>query len=255
MRYSVHIMVADDARRQRLKNSLHRAGDFGSVCDDPDIVNCAQPVDLYIVDLSHPFAALPVFWMVTHVLNPRARRMGLFEPSIIDSVLQTALHAGAYYMASWEDPPERLLAVARAASTGQGYVPLGEPLRAMLQVFDKLNWDRQSQLKQVLCVNLVANQVSRGGQFIHLTPLERKLILYLTQHAGWVISYNELSWAVWGERSGTHKAFEQLKRLVQRLRGKIELDPRQPHIVRNEYGQGYFVARHLIQIHASPHRR
>lgn len=252
---TVHLVVADGARRERLKDILCRAADFGPVIDNPNIAGHSEAINLYVVDLAHPFAALPVFWMATHVLNPGARRMALLDSSIHPSIVQTAVHGGAYYMAAWADPPRRLLAVAQAAYLGRNYIPLGEPLRAISQLFDRLQWDELDHLAQTLRVNLVTGQVSRGARLFQLTRLQFKLVSHLSQHAGEVVSYTELLWRAWGEHSITDKSTNQIKSVIRRLRREIEPNPQQPQYICSAYGRGYSIPAHLVELCATPTSR
>ena len=72
------------------------------------------------------------------------------------------------------------------------------------------------------------------NQQVHLTGNELKLLTYLVQHQGQVISRARL--AHWAKIKGGDRAVDVQ---VARLRGKIEADPKQPIHLCTMHGQGY----------------
>ncbi len=75
----------------------------------------------------------------------------------------------------------------------------------------------------------------------HLTQLEFRLLYILMTHMGQIIPSENLVEQVWGY-SGTGSR-ELVRGLVQRLRNKIEPDPRQPRYILTETGIGYYFNR------------
>jgi two-component system KDP operon response regulator KdpE len=72
---------------------------------------------------------------------------------------------------------------------------------------------------------------------IHLTPIEYRLIAFLTQHAGKVITHRQLLKEVWGP---SHiEQTQYLRVYMTQLRHKIEKDPARPRFLINEPGVGY----------------
>ena len=86
-------------------------------------------------------------------------------------------------------------------------------------------------------IDLAARVVCRGGEPIHLTPLEYKLLVLLMRNAGKVLTHRFLLREVWGP----HDAHEThyLRVFVATLRRKIENDPAQPRYIVTEQGVGY----------------
>jgi DNA-binding response OmpR family regulator len=82
-----------------------------------------------------------------------------------------------------------------------------------------------------------AHTVLRQQKPIALTPTEFRLLEHLLQHAGLVLSYQQLLTAVWG--FAYSDASELLKPTISRLRQKIEDDPSHPQIIQTVYGVGY----------------
>jgi DNA-binding response OmpR family regulator len=88
-----------------------------------------------------------------------------------------------------------------------------------------------------LVLDLAARRVWRGKEAITLTPTEFKLLAALMQHAGEVLSPQELVREVWGEQYANDVGY--VRRYIWHLRRKIELDPNQPQYIHNEHGFGY----------------
>jgi DNA-binding response OmpR family regulator len=90
-------------------------------------------------------------------------------------------------------------------------------------------------------LDLERRQLSVGGRApVRLTPLELRLVQLLLAHAGEVVANERLLAHVWGARGGGDR--QLLKQLVHRLRQKIEDDPADPRLLRNEAGAGYALA-------------
>ena len=88
-----------------------------------------------------------------------------------------------------------------------------------------------------LRVDLVQRQVLVGGQEVHLSPIEYKLLTTLIQHAGKVITHRQLLREVWGP--GYTDESHYLRVYVAQLRRKLEADPARPRFLITEPGVGY----------------
>ncbi len=86
-------------------------------------------------------------------------------------------------------------------------------------------------------VNLKAHLVTRGGQALDLSPTEFRLLTYLMEHAGEVVSAEELVVRVWGQEYAGDVGY--IRRYIWHLRQKIEPDPAHPQYLFNERGVGY----------------
>lgn len=80
-------------------------------------------------------------------------------------------------------------------------------------------------------------EVYKAGNFIHLTPKEFDLLLYLMAHAGLPITHGRLLNAVWGPEYGNE--VEYLRTFVRQLRKKIEDDPGNPKYLLTDIQIGY----------------
>jgi two-component system, OmpR family, KDP operon response regulator KdpE len=75
------------------------------------------------------------------------------------------------------------------------------------------------------------------GAPVQLTSTEYRLLEVLTQHAGQVLSHQQLLEQVWGPEyvHDTH----YLKVFVRRLRQKLGDDAEQPRYIQTQWGVGY----------------
>ena len=88
-----------------------------------------------------------------------------------------------------------------------------------------------------LRIDLARREVRRDGAAVRLTPLEYRLLAYLAQHAGMVLTHRQILREVWGP---THAAEAHVVRVhMAELRKKIEADPARPKIIVTETGIGY----------------
>ena len=80
-------------------------------------------------------------------------------------------------------------------------------------------------------------EVRRGGQEVHLTPLEYRLLLLLARNAGRVLTHRQILREVWGPGHATQT--EYLRVYMLQLRRKLEEVPAQPRLILTEPGVGY----------------
>ena len=86
-------------------------------------------------------------------------------------------------------------------------------------------------------VNLARREVVRGGEPVHLTPHEYRLLAELARHPGRVLTHRALLSAVWGPEYGTETHY--LRVYMANLRRKLEEDPARPRHLVTETGVGY----------------
>jgi two-component system KDP operon response regulator KdpE len=86
-------------------------------------------------------------------------------------------------------------------------------------------------------VDLTTRTALAGGNSLHLTPLEYRVIECLARSAGLIVTQEQLIREVWGPaRLGDTRG---LRAYVKMLRQKIEPDPKQPRYLITEAGIGY----------------
>ena len=86
-------------------------------------------------------------------------------------------------------------------------------------------------------VDLAARRVFRGGEEVHLTPTEYKLLALLIRHAGRVVTHRQMLVEVWGPAYAQESHY--LRVYMGQLRHKLEPNPAQPKLLMNEPGVGY----------------
>jgi two-component system KDP operon response regulator KdpE len=79
--------------------------------------------------------------------------------------------------------------------------------------------------------------VTVGGQEVHLTPIEFRLLLELAHHPGRVLTHRQLLHEIWGPNAVEEVHY--LRVHIGALRRKIEADPARPQWLLTEAGVGY----------------
>jgi two-component system, OmpR family, KDP operon response regulator KdpE len=89
-------------------------------------------------------------------------------------------------------------------------------------------------------INFAARSGTLGGKRLVLGPKEYLVLQILAQHAGKVVTRQQIMRHVWGSShlDDTH----YLRIVVRNLRKKIEVDPTRPRILLTELGIGYRLA-------------
>jgi two-component system, OmpR family, KDP operon response regulator KdpE len=109
-------------------------------------------------------------------------------------------------------------------------------LRAVLR---RAGDDRDDPVVTVgdLSLDLADHRASRGGEEIHLTPIEFDILRALAAHAGKLVTQRQLLQTVWGP--GYDLETHYLRVHVAHIRAKIEPDPSHPSYLITEPGVGY----------------
>jgi two-component system KDP operon response regulator KdpE len=175
--------------------------------------------DLAIVDLGLPdIDGVEVIrriraWSPMPILVLSARAM---EQSKVD-----ALDAGADDYVTKPFGVGELLARVRVALRHAARSPSGEEVIAFGRI----------------ALDLRRRRVTRGGEEVHLTPIEFRLLACLAQHLGMVVTHRQLLREVWGPSHVEHTHY--LRIYMEQLREKLEDDPVQPRHLLTETGVGY----------------
>jgi two-component system KDP operon response regulator KdpE len=185
-----------------------------------EALRCAtlRPVDLIVVDLGLPdldgaeivervrsWSKIPI--IVLSIRSSEEEKVRLLEIGADDYVVKP------FGMAE-------LLARARAALRRTLRSPAGEPVVRIGE----------------LVIDLATRTISLSGRRIQLSAKEYRLLQVLAQHAGSVVTHQQLLREIWGVNmhEGHH-----LRVLVRKLRHKLEQDPADPRILVTELGIGY----------------
>jgi len=88
-----------------------------------------------------------------------------------------------------------------------------------------------------ITVDLANRAVLRDGAEVRLSPTEYGLLAALARHAGQVIDHRTLLREVWGPSYGDERNY--LRTFIQRLRVKLEADPKSPETIVTAGSRGY----------------
>jgi DNA-binding response OmpR family regulator len=90
---------------------------------------------------------------------------------------------------------------------------------------------------QHLKLDFDRHEVWLDGKLINLRPTEYRLLYYLVQNAGWVVSHDQILTNVWGYEYRDQPHYVRL--YINYLRQKLENDPGNPKYILTERGLGY----------------
>ena len=86
-------------------------------------------------------------------------------------------------------------------------------------------------------IDLTDRRVDRGGERVHLTPIEFDLLRVLATHQGRLVTHRQLLREVWGPEYANETHY--LRVHVAHIRAKLETDPSRPRYLLTEPGVGY----------------
>ena len=82
-------------------------------------------------------------------------------------------------------------------------------------------------------------EITIDGEVVKLTPVEYKILLFLTKNKGRVFSIDDIYETVWNEPSFNPENTVAVH--IRRIREKIEIDPKNPRYLKVVWGVGYKV--------------
>lgn len=223
MTHQVTILVVDDepAIRRLLHTSLARADyriiEAGSARETVTALQIDKP-ELVLLDLGLPdrdgLELIPLI---------KAAGASVIVVSARDATDQkvAALDLGADDYVSKPFDSEEVLARIRTALRHKLANETGAPLVTRGDVE----------------IDLVTRLVRKAGVEVHLTPKEYAFLAELAKSAGRVVTHSALLRSVWGP--GHEGDVEYLRVAARGIRRKLEDDPSQPNLIRNEPGVGY----------------
>ncbi|MBN2147823.1 MAG: response regulator transcription factor [Anaerolineales bacterium] len=93
------------------------------------------------------------------------------------------------------------------------------------------------EVDESLRLDFDRHEIWVDGNLINLRPTEYRLLYYLVQNAGWVVSHDQILTNVWGYEYREQPHYVRL--YINYLRQKIEKDPANPKYILTERGIGY----------------
>ena len=91
-----------------------------------------------------------------------------------------------------------------------------------------------------LTIDYAQHLVTMAGREVPLTPIEYRLLAYLAQNAGRVVTQDLLLEHVWGAEYIGEGHMLQVN--INRLRRKLELDSSHPRYILTKVGIGYYLS-------------
>jgi DNA-binding response OmpR family regulator len=88
-----------------------------------------------------------------------------------------------------------------------------------------------------LTIDLKDRRITVGGEPVKLTPTEYRLLAYLVQNAGQVLTFRQILQNVWGWEY--QDDLDYVRVYIWHLRQKLEHEPKTPRYIRTEIGVGY----------------
>jgi two-component system, OmpR family, response regulator MtrA len=222
-RATVMVVEDDDRSRELISATLRRAGYAVEEANDGETAVRAagqtEP-DLVVLDVGLPGMD---GWDVCRNIRGRSDVPILFVTAFNrDEDVIRGLHVGADDYLSKPFSPSVLVARVDAllrrahGGTGSQKIEVGE-----------------------LTVDLSAAEVRRGGEPIHLTPTELRIVGYLARRLGEVVSAQELARAAQGYDLSEVEAGAVMKVHIRRIRQKIEPEADEPTYLTAVRGLGY----------------
>lgn len=104
----------------------------------------------------------------------------------------------------------------------------------------RLSQGKQREVHEVkdLVIDIAKHQVLQGGEEIHFTQNEFKILELLAIHAGKVLTYDFILEHVWGPFGGNNS--NQILRVnMANIRRKLKENPSEPKYIHTELGIGY----------------
>lgn len=88
-----------------------------------------------------------------------------------------------------------------------------------------------------LKIDFYKRTISLDGEFIHLTPVEYKIVAFLAQNSGKVMTYSAVMNNVWGPYAESDNKILRVN--MANIRRKLEKNPAEPVYIFTEVGVGY----------------
>lgn len=129
--------------------------------------------------------------------------------------------------------------VLKGLALADDYVVKPVSLAVLAARLQKLVPSRQLSLGDVQ-LDLDRQQALRADQPLTLTAAEWRLLRYLAQHKGQLLTRDQLLRVEWDAREA-YVSDNALTAAIKRLREKVEVDPGKPKLIRTIRGMGYYV--------------
>lgn len=115
-------------------------------------------------------------------------------------------------------------------------------VKALLRRYDNLGSIREANTESMLAIgdielDTLSKKLIVRGDEVHLTATEYKILEYLMQNAGIVLSAEQIYENVW--KSDAYAIENTIMIHISRIREKIEINPKRPEYIQVVWGIGY----------------
>lgn len=220
-----HILIVDDDTRLRslLQRYLREQGFLVSAAKDA--IDAKSFLDLYIFDMLIVDIMMPKISGTEFLQNIRS------EGNTIPVILLTAMGEAADRVSGLE-------------CGADDYVPKPfEPKELVLRINNilKRTIKAKEQASRLMfhgiCYDLEKGELlDEYGKTIHMTPVERTLLMYLGKRPGEVVTREELA-----DLLGVGENLRTVDVQITRLRKKFETDTKNPRYLQTVRGKGYML--------------
>jgi two-component system KDP operon response regulator KdpE len=222
----VRILIVDDepAMRWALRASLSASGFAVEEAQDGEgalAVVRQRPVELVLLDIQMRGMGGIEACRRIRPLAPNAGIVMITVSDSIDQKVQT-LEAGADDYVTKPFLFRELLARLRALLRRTGVAPAAGDVVLHAGSLE---------------LSIRSRTLRKGGEEIHLSPIEFDLLAMLMQNSGAPIEHSRLLRTIWGPEYGAE--LEYLRTYVRLLRKKIEVNPGRPEYILTEPWVGY----------------
>jgi two-component system response regulator ResD len=112
-------------------------------------------------------------------------------------------------------------------------------ISALLRRSTGRSWVNRKQLSfENLILDLESRCVINRDRQVEVSPMEFRLLKYLMQNAGSIVTKEELLHDVWGYAASSGD-MNLIEATIRRLRQKVEMDPSRPRYIQTVWGAGY----------------
>jgi len=115
--------------------------------------------------------------------------------------------------------------VSRVRAVLRRTEPASEGMHGLIEVDNRLK------------IDFDRHEIWLEGKLVSLRPTEYRLLFYLVQNSGWVITHDQILSNVWGYEYRDQPHYVRL--YINYLRKKLEKDPTDPKYILTERGIGY----------------
>jgi two-component system, OmpR family, KDP operon response regulator KdpE len=225
-----HVLLIGDQPeilRTLRRNLTGRGYEVNIALDDHDAFNMGlgEEVDLYVIILDFMTIDVDGLGICKQIRRQSEAPIIVLSTVGAEQNKIKALDLGADDYLEMPFSMEEFLARVRSA------------LRRWASQKHSLTGERKVIASSGLVIDCDSHQVLLDGEEIHLTPTEFRLLQYLAQNQGKVVSHRQILQAVWGAEYGDER--EYLRVYISQLRHKIEGDALNPSHILTEPGVGY----------------